>query len=57
MTLNLKPTLCACALFLTVTQVIADDIKVGFIGSLSSDAGRSALRGAEIAIDELNAAG
>jgi ABC-type branched-subunit amino acid transport system substrate-binding protein len=33
------------------------DIKVGFIGSLASDAGRSTLRGAQIAIDELNAAG
>ena len=33
------------------------EIKVGFIGSLSSDTGLSTLRGAEIAIDELNAAG
>ena len=33
------------------------DIKVGFIGSLSSDTGLSTLRGAEMAIDELNAAG
>ena len=33
------------------------DIKVGFIGSLSSDTGLSTLRGAEIAIEELNAAG
>ncbi len=33
------------------------EIKVGFIGSLSSDTGKSTLRGAEIAIDELNAAG
>ena len=33
------------------------DIKVGFIGSLSSDTGLSTLRGAEIAIDELNANG
>ena len=33
------------------------DIKVGFIGSLSSDTGLSTLRGAEIAIDELNAKG
>ena len=31
--------------------------KVGFIGSLSSDTGLSTLRGAEIAIEELNAAG
>jgi ABC-type branched-subunit amino acid transport system substrate-binding protein len=34
-----------------------DTVKVGFIGSFASDAGRSTLRGAEIAIDELNAAG
>ncbi len=33
------------------------EVKVGFIGSLSSDTGRSTLRGAQIAIDELNAAG
>lgn len=38
--------------------VAADDtIKVGFIGSFASDAGRSTLRGAQIAIDELNANG
>ena len=35
----------------------ADTVKIGFIGSFASDAGRSTLRGAEIAIDELNAAG
>lgn len=33
------------------------EIKIGFIGSLSSDTGLSTLRGAEIAIEELNAAG
>jgi len=33
------------------------EIKVGFIGSLSSDTGLSTLRGAEIAIEEINAAG
>ena len=33
------------------------DIKVGFIGSLSSDTGLSTLRGAEIAVEELNAGG
>lgn len=33
------------------------DVKVGFIGSTSSDTGLSTLRGAEIAIEELNAAG
>jgi len=35
----------------------AAEIKVGFIGSLSSDTGLSTLRGAEMAIEELNAAG
>lgn len=38
-------------------SVAMADIKVGFIGSLSSDTGLSTLRGAEMAIDELNAAG
>ncbi|WP_298846409.1 ABC transporter substrate-binding protein [uncultured Ruegeria sp.] len=33
------------------------EIKVGFIGSLSSDTGLSTLRGAEIAVEELNANG
>jgi branched-chain amino acid transport system substrate-binding protein len=33
------------------------EIKVGFIGSLSSDTGLSTLRGAEMAIEELNAEG
>ncbi len=33
------------------------EIKVGFIGSLSSDTGLSTLRGAEMAIEELNANG
>ncbi len=33
------------------------EIKVGFIGSLSSDTGLSTLRGAEMAIEELNAKG
>ena len=33
------------------------DIKVGFIGSLSSDTGLSTLRGAEMAIEETTAAG
>ncbi len=39
------------------TTSFADTVKVGFIGSLSSDTGLSTLRGAEIAIEELNAAG
>lgn len=34
-----------------------DTVRIGFIGSFASDAGRSTLRGAEIAIDELNEAG
>ena len=34
-----------------------DPVVVGFIGSLASDTGLSTLRGAEIAIEELNAAG
>ncbi len=35
----------------------ADEVVVGFIGSFASDTGKSTLRGAEIAIEELNAAG
>ena len=33
------------------------EVKIGFIGSMSSDTGLSTLRGATIAIEELNAAG
>lgn len=33
------------------------EVKVGFIGSMSSDVGLSTLRGAQVAIDELNAKG
>ena len=40
-----------------LTSTAYADVKVGFIGSLSSDTGLSTLRGAEIAIEELNAAG
>ncbi|MEM9012550.1 MAG: ABC transporter substrate-binding protein [Pseudomonadota bacterium] len=53
-------TLCfaaAVALAAAAPAVAQDPVKVGFIGSLASDTGRSTLRGAEIAIDELNAAG
>lgn len=39
------------------TAVAQEEIKVGFIGSFASDVGKSTLRGAEIAIEELNAAG
>ena len=35
----------------------AEPVKVGFIGSFASDVGRSTLRGAIIAIDEINDAG
>ena len=42
---------------LAIAMSASAQIKVGFIGSLSSDTGLSTLRGAEIAIDELNAAG
>ena len=34
-----------------------ETVKIGFIGSFASDAGRSTMRGAQIAIDELNEAG
>ncbi|MEJ8570117.1 ABC transporter substrate-binding protein [Microbaculum marinum] len=45
---------------LAATAALAADdgpVKVGFIGSLASDTGRSTLRGAQIAIDELNEGG
>ncbi len=41
----------------TPTAFAADPVKVGFIGSFDSDTGKSTLRGTEIAIEELNAAG
>lgn len=47
-------TVSACLLAATAAQA---EVKVGFIGSLSSDTGLSTLRGAEIAIEELNAGG
>ncbi len=40
-----------------MASTAAAEIKVGFIGSLSSDTGLSTLRGAEVAIEELNANG
>ena len=54
--------LAAAAVILTTVSVIpasADKhpVVVGFIGSFASDAGKSTLRGAEIAIQELNEAG
>ncbi len=39
------------------TVAAEEEVKVGFIGSFASDVGKSTLRGAEIAIEELNAAG
>ncbi len=41
---------------LMATTAMAE-VKIGFIGSLSSDTGLSTLRGAEMAIEEINAAG
>ncbi len=52
----LKTVATAAVLSFAATAAYAD-IKVGFIGSLSSDTGLSTLRGAELAIEELNAAG
>ncbi len=51
---NSAALLGAMALMATAASA---EIKVGFIGSLSSDTGLSTLRGAEMAIDELNAKG
>ena len=53
-----KTTLIGIGVSLVLAAATATaDIKVGFIGSLSSDTGLSTLRGAEIAVEELNAAG
>ena len=52
-----RTLLAASTLALVAGAPALADIKVGFIGSLSSDTGLSTLRGAEIAIEELNAAG
>ena len=52
----LKTVATAAVLSFAATAAHAD-IKVGFIGSLSSDIGLNTLRGAELAIEELNAAG
>ena len=49
--------LLATTLIMGLATPAMAEIKVGFIGSLSSDTGLSTLRGAEIAIEELNAAG
>ena len=50
-------TLGALSAALMTGTALAEGTTVGFIGSLSSDTGLSTLRGAEIAIEELNAAG
>lgn len=57
--MTLKKTLLSTVALgaLVIGSSAAADIKVGFIGSLSSDTGLSTLRGAEIAIEELNAKG
>jgi len=56
-TLTAVAALTAVAVAGPVAAQDKDPVKVGFIGSLSSDTGKSTLRGAEIAIEELNAAG
>ncbi len=55
--MRLKCTLLAGLTAAFFASAASADIKVGFIGSLSSDTGLSTLRGAEIAIEELNANG
>ena len=54
--MTLRYTTTAVAALMCATAANAE-IKIGFIGSLSSDTGLSTLRGAEIAIEELNAKG
>ena len=54
--MTLRKILATTALTALAGTAMAD-IKVGFIGSLSSDTGLSTLRGAEMAIEELNASG
>lgn len=55
--MKLKISLIAAMSVAAIANTAIADIKVGFIGSLSSDTGLSTLRGAEIAIEELNAKG
>lgn len=55
--MSLKRSLIAAIGVAAFASTAVADIKVGFIGSLSSDTGLSTLRGAEIAIEELNANG
>ncbi|MFZ1816253.1 MAG: ABC transporter substrate-binding protein [Rhizobiaceae bacterium] len=54
---TLKAFTLAAAMAWSGSALAADTVKIGFIGSFASDAGRSTMRGAEIAIEELNAAG
>ena len=55
----LRATVLAGATFMAAAMASTAwaDIKVGFIGSTSSDTGLSTLRGAEMAIEEINASG
>lgn len=46
-----------CALLAVAPAFAADPIKVGYIGSFDTDTGKSTIRGAEVAIEELNTAG
>ena len=55
--MNKFKLLSAGVMAVLMTTTASAEVKVGFIGSLSSDTGLSTLRGAEIAIEELNAAG
>lgn len=52
-----RTTWIAAVMAASLSTAAQAEIKVGFIGSLSSDTGLSTLRGAEIAIEELNASG
>ena len=52
-----RTTWIAAAMAASLSTAAHAELKVGFIGSLSSDTGLSTLRGAEIAIEELNASG
>ena len=52
-----RTTWIAAAMAASLSTATHAELKVGFIGSLSSDTGFSTLRGAEIAIEELNASG
>jgi branched-chain amino acid transport system substrate-binding protein len=59
LTLVLLPVLVFLLLAVTSPAFSASDqpVVIGFIGPFDSDAGKSTLRGAEIAIEEINAAG